>query len=384
MKTSLKKNLYSFGLLAFQTILLVGITLFAVVPFSCKVTTEGIEIIGGDYSAPVIENISVIDEKTVTMSFSEAVNLRNIVVSPFIPGVSDSSRHSDTKALSPSLAAAFGEYGKIETEIHKSEDGKLFTLLFTEKTSIGKEYEVFGTVEDAIGNTLTFCVPFTGYNSSIPRIIMTEVQIKYQKGSSKGNVVYRGEYVEFLALQDGNLAGLELISAADGEEKKYVFPPIDVKRGEIFLVHLRTIGEGCVNEIEENLNAATAPHSAESVRDLWVETNLAHFNDSSDVIILRNSIDKSILDGLMYAAPEATEWKSQVAGMAEEVSLAGIYASGDIQNASSSKGCTTLKSMTRADSETILKMALMDEDYEYPVPADENSWMVCAVTPGML
>lgn len=380
----LKQKLGNVGLILLQTFLLVGITLFAVIPFSCKVTTEGIEIIGGDYSAPVIEEVLVIDDKTVKLCFSESINLKNVVVSPFISGISDSAKHSETRMLSPSLAAATGEYGKIETEIFKSEDGKLITLSFNEKTTIGKTYEVFGTVEDAIGNTLTFCVPFTGYNSSVPRVIITEAQIKYQKGTSKGEVVYRGEFIEILALQDGNLAGIELLSAADGEEKKYEFPAIEVKRGEIVLVHLRTIGEGCVNETGEDLNLATAPHSKDGIRDLWVETNLAHYNDTSDIIYLRNSVNGAILDGVMYASPDSVEWKSSIAGIAEEVAMAGIYSSSDISNASSSKGCTTLKSLTRVESESILKLALSDEDFEYPVPSDENSWVVSAVTPGML
>lgn len=384
MKKSVKDRVTGVALVFVQTLVLIGITVFAVVPFSCKVTTEGIEIIGGDYSAPTIETVNVIDEKTVTMSFSEAVKVRNVVVSPFIPGISDSSSHSATSDLSPSLAAASGQYGMLNTEVTESEDKKSVTFTFSEKTSIGKTYEVFGTVEDDIGNTLTFCVPFVGFNSTVPKIIMTEVQIKYQKATSKGNVIYRGEYVEFLALESGNLAGLELISAADGDEKKFVFPAIEVKQGEIFLVHLRTIGEGCYNELEDDLNLATAPHSKDGVRDLWSESTVAHFNDSSDIILLRNTVDGSIMDGVMYAAAEAVEWKASVAESAVEISDAGLYGSSDIANASCSKGCTTLKSLTRVEALGILELAMENEEYEYPVPVDENSWVVEPVSPGVL
>lgn len=384
MKDSVKEKITGVFLVIFQTLVLVGITLFAVIPFSCKVTTEGIEIIGGDYSAPAIESVNVIDENTVTMSFSESVTVRNVIVSPFIPGVSDSLSHSDSSELSPSLAAASGQYGMLNTVVTESEDKKSVTFTFDEKTAIGKSYEVFGTVEDEIGNTLTFCVPFTGFNSSVPKMIMTEVQIKYQKATSKGNTIYRGEYVEFLALEAGNLAGLELISASDGEEKKYVFPAIDVKQGEIFIVHFRTIGEGCVNELGEDLNSATAPHSKDGVRDFWSESTVAHFNDSSDIILLKNTVDGSIMDGLMYAAPEAAEWKSSVAATAVEISDAGLYGSSDISNASSSKGCTTLKALTRVDALSILELAMEKEEFEYPVPVDENSWIVEPASPGVL
>lgn len=384
MKEMTKQKLTELCFILIQTVLIVGVVLLAVIPFSCKVTTEGIDIIGGDYSAPVFEGLDVIDERTVRMSFSEAVTMRNIVVTPFVPGVSDSSRHSASLELSPSLAAAAGEYGKIDVQVYKSEDGRLLTVALNQNTVVGKSYEIFGTVNDAIGNTLTFCVPFVGFNASVPKIIMTEIQIKYQKGTSKGNTVYRGEYVELLALEDGNLAGLEIISAADGEEKKYVFPAIDVSRGEIILVHFRTIGDGCINEDGENLNLAYAPHSQDGIRDLWSESTVAHFNDASDIILLRNTIDGTIIDGIMYAEPGALEWKSSVAGMAVEIAEAGIYNSADISSATSSKGCTTLKSLTRVDSQAILELAMSDEDYEFPVPCDEDSWVVTAVSPGML
>ena len=372
------------GLIVLETFFIAGLTILGIIPFSCKVTTEGIEIIGGDYTAPVIEEVNVIDEKTVTMNFSNKINLKNIVVSPSVAGISDSSLHSDTEELSPALAAASGLYGKIDTEFNLSEDGKTITLNLQEETQIGKGYEIFGVVEDRIGNTLTFCIPFTGFNSKFPAMIITEAQIKYGKGTLKGNTIYRGEFVEFLVLEDGNLAGLELFSAADGDAKKYSFPAIEVKRGEVLLVHLRTIGEGCISEEGDDLNLATAPHSKDGVRDLWLETSLAHFNDSSDIILLRNSVNYSIIDGLMYAAEDALEWKSNVAPYALELAASGIYNSSDISAASTSKGCTPQRSLTRNDLQYVLEKLNQGEDIELPLISDEDSWSVVEVSPGLL
>jgi len=370
-------------LVALQTVFLVAVTLFAVVPFSCKVTTEGIEIIGGDYSAPSIEEVNVIDDKTVMMVFSEAVTVSDVVVSPVLPGVSDSDVHSETVELSPAIAAATGQFGSISTVVQNSEDGKNVTFLLQEGTAIGKSYEVYGTVEDNIGNSLTFCVPFTGYNSKVPKLLMTEAQIKYAKATVKNETQYRGEFIEFLAVEEGNLAGLELISAADGDSKKYSFPAVEVKKGEVILVHFRTIGEGCVNEDGEDLDLATAPHSAAGIRDLWSESTASHFNDSTDVIILRNTVDGSIMDALMYSVPEASEWKPAVGEGALEVYNSGIYASCEIASANNSKGVSPLKSLTRLNGSEIRQSVLNGEEVEWPVTGD-NSWEVCAVTPGVL
>ncbi len=380
----MKKEIKSALICLLQGSLIAGLVLLAVIPFSCTLTEAGIQIIGGDYTAPVFEKLTVIDNQTVQCDFSEPVKLTCLVVSPFIAGVSDSAKVSYVEELAPSLAAAGGEFGSIDVTVQSDESGKSFTLLMAQETTIGKTYEVYGTVEDEIGNSLTFCVPFTGYNSQVPRVILTELQIKYGKGSSGGQTIYRGEYAEFLALEDGNLAGLVLEGASDGHSKDYEFPAIDVKKGEVFLLHLRTVGEGCVNEIEEDLNLATAPHSAEGIRDLWSENTTARFNDSSDVIILRDTVNDIILDAVMYAAADAVEWKSAVEEYALEAEASGVYASSLISSATCSKGLTTLKSLTRTDASDILSLVEGGPEYDFPFMVDEASWTISPCSPGAI
>ena len=91
----------SLVILLVQTVFLVGITVFCVVPVSCKVSEEGILFVGGDYVSPVLEDVTVIDDKTVQISFSEKIRLVNFVVSEQIEDISDSSEHSETIELSP-------------------------------------------------------------------------------------------------------------------------------------------------------------------------------------------------------------------------------------------------------------------------------------------
>lgn len=355
-------------LLALQTFFLTAITLFITAPLSCRITEEGIRFTGGDYIAPVIEAVEVIDECTVQMSFSEKVKVSSVVVSKMLKEISESMEHSSSIELSPAIAAAGGQYGKIEAKAEVSADGQTVTYSLQEACEVGQAYEIFGTVEDNTGNSLTFCLPFTGFNSRVPELLMTEVQIKYSKG--------KGEFVEFLVKKDGNLGGLELVSGADGDSKKYEFPPVEVKAGEVFLVHLRTAEEGCVNETGDNLNEASAPYSAAGVRDLWSENTTARFNDSSDVILLRNgnlggsAAGTAILDAFMYAAEDAVEWKKGTADFARAAVEAGIYESDEISEATSSKGATYAKSFHRVNVNESL--------------TNGNSWELGAVSPGAL
>ena len=369
-------------LLGFQTIVLCVVTLLCVIPFSCKVSEEGIIFVGGDYTSPFLEEVTVLDERTVTMAFSEKVKLKSYTVSQQIEDISDSFEHSVTKELSPAIKAASGGYGKIETNYSISEDGCLITYTAASNYDIGKVYEIFGTVEDKAGNSLTFCVPFCGYNSKIPKLIMTELQVKYKKYKEDA---YRCEFVEFLALSDGNLSGLELVSAADGEEKKYVFPPVQVSTGEVFVVHLRSAGSGCVTETED-FNASTAPHSGKNVRDIWADNTKARLSDNTDIVVIRNSVNGSILDAVMYAAEDAVEWGKGMPALAEEVYRTGIYESSDISEAeiNSGLGSVAQKSFCRGDAEDLRQLALSGSEIEYPVKRKPDIWTIKAVNPGTL
>lgn len=376
----------SLVILLVQTVFLVGIIVFCVVPVSCKVSEEGILFVGGDYVSPVLEDVTVIDDKTVQISFSEKIRLVSFVVSERIEDISDSSEHSETIELSPALKAATGGYGKVETEYSLSEDGCIITCSAIESYEIGKAYELFGTVEDKAGNTLTFCVPFTGFNSRLPKLVMTEVQVKYKKYKEDA---FRCEFVEFLALTPGNLSGLELVSGVDGESKKYVFPPVDVEAGYVFVVHLRSMGSGCITE-EEDLNESTAVYSAKNVRDIWADNSKARLSDNSDIIVIRNSVDGSLLDAFMYAVEGASEWEKNLAVMADAVAQSGIYEDISVSEVELNDGLGTVaaKSFCRSDAKELRERALagefLEDTAEYPVKRIADNWFVKNVSPGTL
>lgn len=73
-----------------QTFVLCTCVLLCVIPLSCKLTEEGIRITAGDYAAPVIENLEILDGRTLKMDFSERVKVKSVVVSKMIKNISDS------------------------------------------------------------------------------------------------------------------------------------------------------------------------------------------------------------------------------------------------------------------------------------------------------
>lgn len=363
-------------ILSVQVLLLTAITIFCVMPFSCRLTEEGIVFVGGDYTAPVIETVEVIDERTVEINFSEGISISSVVVSKMIEELSDSMEHSTDENPSPAIAAAAGEYGTIDTTVQISEDCTAVKFIMESECEIGQRYEIYGVVEDKTGNTLSFCVPFTGYNSHIPKVIMTEFLVKHSASACKS------EFVEILALTDGNLAGIELVSGSDGENKKFVMPPVEVAAGEIVLVHLRNFGEGCITETT-NLDEATAPNSWKGVRDIWSANEGSALNDSNDVIVLRNGPEGEIMDAFMYTDGKAEDWKKQKS-LAEQVRASGIYESADIRQAFCNASSSTVKSYQRVNAGELKAAALNGTIDEYPVKHDDEDWDFLKATPGVL
>lgn len=382
-----KNQLKEIGIILGQAAFLTLVTLFAVSPVGCKVTTEGIKILEGDYSPPLLQKFTVLDESSLEMIFSENVSLSGCIVSPVLEGISDSDEHSIDQSLSAALAAAAGLEGSIPVSTVNVEKNVIL-LKLEHSTEIGNKYELYGVVKDDGGNSLTFCIPFVGFNARQAKIIMTEIQsesVSSQRATEKTAGIYRNEFIEFLSLSDGNLAGLELCSSYDGEEKKYSFPAIEVKAGEVFVVHLRNRGNGCISELTDNLSEATSSYTSPDIRDLWSEQTGTVLGNKTDIILLRDSASEKILDAIMYRADTVEEWSKTYTSFAQLINECSIYPSGDIENAFVTTGLTATKTLFRQTALALQQMALSGEEIEYPVPAGAEDWGVSAeATPGTL
>lgn len=332
-------------IVALETSGITGLVLFSVLPVSCKVSTQGIQIIGGNYKAPQLLNINVVDDSLVTLDFSKEIKLKDVVVSPFFKDESDSYDISETENLSKALEYAAGLHGALDCSLEYENNNKTARIVLNEKTEIGKKYEIYGVVYDKTGNSLTFCVPFTGFNSRIVKLRMTEIHpamaAVQKKEDSEGT--RRLEYVELLVEAEGNLAGLELCSGYAGEDKSYVFPAVEVAEGEIIVVHLRNWGEGCISEEGDNLEEAFSRYSG-PYRDLWTEATAKPMHEKNDVLVLRNSVTKKIMDAVMYSDYSIDDWSQHLkTDFTLESDFSDFYPECSVSKAWSSAGVGTTK-----------------------------------------
>ena len=271
-----------------QVAVIVSLVLAFVCPVSCRMSDSeseaDVHISEGDYAAPVLSSYVLTGEKNIRLVFSKKVSVAHL-------------------SLTPAVEIDSVSYGNPDDEQCCAD------VVFSSALEIGCAYALYGEATDDSGNSLTFSVPFTGYNAELPGIEIVRMRIKYQ-GERNGDGKFYNEFVEVRALTEGNLAGLELFSVGDGECKKYVFPAVRVTKGEIVAVHMRSAGSGCIDELTDDLNLSSAFDSVDGVRDLWSENTTSCLNDSADIVVLRNSFDGSLVDIVPYAKTGTAQWKT--------------------------------------------------------------------------
>ena len=305
---------------------------------SCKVSPEGIEILEPEYTPPKLLNIQISNSSELFIEFDKTISLKELEIIP----VSNPEE-------------------KIPVNVEILEPNTSFYIDCKTKFSAQDEYEIHGVVEDETQNSLTFSSILQGFNDNIPKIALSELRSFYQKPKL--------EYIELVALSEGNLAGMTLEIFYKTEPIIFVFPDINVKKGDFILVHGRKIDETCVNETID-LCAATYKDSVPNVVDFWLDSETKVIGNSG-VILLKNRKNGDIVDALLYNEPGKEAWANETVQQAAEEAFnkGGWEGSGNIEDAAINTKPSGTRSLSR-DFSTF-------EDLEKPVPS-KNQWIFVA------
>lgn len=375
------KKIFSNQLLRFVffTFLLVFGSLSIVAPISCRLTEEGLEIIPADTTAPSVENFFVVGAREIQLSCSERITLDNICIFE----IDTEDDEIPIEVIGGDEANAFA---KAEA-ISYSEDGKAAFIELSEGTNIGKSYVFSGRVRDEPGNTLEFCQKFCGYNDNPARLIFNELRTVYDRNSDCT------EFIEFYVLKGGNTFGLEVVSAANGEAKKYSFPSVEVKQGEYIVVHGRTVFaatkssaekiiENFADEVGDDLKLSVTSESCATARDLWKKGS-DKLVSPTDVVILRESGSGNVKDAVLLSASEKTSWnKNIMKEFAENAFNAAIWITGSSpENAIFTDGATTLnRTISRQNTLELAKKYANPETVPDVIPNSASDWILTEKT----
>ena len=333
--------------------------LMVITPSGCHSVTEGLTFLEGDFSAPQISSFTLTGSASAEINFSKEISEVNACIF---------RKHNPEEKISAS-------------EFIKAEDNCI-KIRFSEKTKIGCAYIMEGNAADSSGNSVTFSIPFTGWNENPAVLILNEVRNSYGTVKENGTSVHKTEFAEVYVLKGGNLSGLEICSLCDGEEKKYVFPPVEVSQGEYITVHMRTPestascpedGKGTVSETGTDLTLSTHIDSCSTARDLWADNTKAVFADT-DIIMIRDG--SKIYDCLYYAKSSFEGWKEKQAPEAEKILNCRLWEREPVCSDAITTAATG-RSFSRQNLKEIKKAFSEEENKsEFTVRNSRNSWLI--------
>lgn len=274
--------------------IVVAAALLCICHASCQLTSQGIQALDAEES-PQITGVSIVNASSIEVSFSKTVSVQNAVV----------SRLADGERASIDMAAQ----SPIKAKAVMSGDGKAAVYVFEKAADLGERYQLFSEIKDARGNSLTFALPFDGFNERLPRCVFVEVQPASYNG--KKGVQPESPYVTIRALEDGNLFGMEMSSAAN--KKSWQLPKVEVKAGDEITLHLKPtkFPADCASELGNDLGLAKTGRSTSKRRDLFFDLDSKSIHSKNDVLFLVDRNAGKTIDALGYFTVEEhneTKW----------------------------------------------------------------------------
>ncbi|MGL4987156.1 MAG: hypothetical protein ACRC5H_08500 [Treponemataceae bacterium] len=310
---------------------LIFMYIISIVFFSCQFATNNSDssFLEGDFESPKMLSFNSMSETLIEIVFSKEITLNTVSVDLVI--------EDDLQEVKLRKSESNFE---LETQII---EGTLVQIYLKTKTELGRLYSVQGQVSDKNGNTLDFLGYITGYNSRIPALIINEVRTETSK--------LKVEFIELLALSDGNLSGINIFSAHGADKSRYEFPAVDVRKGEYIVLHLRSIEEGIVDEVNA-MDESAGTDALPTARDFWKEGN-SKLISKTDVLLLEDRKDGKLIDALLLSSESNEAWPKELhETMAKRAFEEGIWSDGwDISQTIVSDFATNTRTISRQSRE---------------------------------
>jgi hypothetical protein len=170
--------------------------------------------------------------------------------------------------------------------------GNAAILRFAADQSPGKEYRVEGVAVDASGNSLGFSLSFLGHNPRLAGMLVNE----FRTDSAKG----KGDLVEFLATSDGNAAGAVFCPGTqDSADFLYVFPPIELRKGEYLVLHLKPSADPGACDDSTSPRGFRGAETSDEAWDLWCAQDQG-LSKNNGCLALYSSRNGKAVDAVFY------------------------------------------------------------------------------------
>ncbi len=241
------------------------------------------EIIGEEAEPVKIVKTARMENNAVQMFFSGTAEFLSAEI--FIPETGETQTcNAERMDIPDGFTDSEGQSGKVDTYT-------AFALTPTAPIGIGAPFVLRGSVSDTKHSVLDFALPFEGANTRPAKLRITEIRPLY---SSKP----KSEFIEFIVMKSGNLAGITITNVGDKQNPHYQFPAAEVSAGETIVYHWRSVEEGIRDEFTvKTISGGTQACSA--ARDFWgPHTSLPKRN--ANVILIKTGLGGDIQDAILY------------------------------------------------------------------------------------
>lgn len=230
------------------------------------------ELFGGSSQAPVFLEHKAVSETEIDFKFSLPVKVTSIVFSPV-------------------------------QEVSSIEHGSTVRVTLQESPGVGVPLVADLLAEDEHGNTINVLVPFRSRNNRVPDLLINELRTEFIRP--------RAEFIEFRIKSDGNLGALRLFIASNPRNPMvYEFPPVEVKNGDLVVLHLRTLDENASrDELGDRLDESGGQDASSTARDLWIPGSTKLLRKTDAVYLLDQ--DNRVLSAVMLSENRDAQWQRE-------------------------------------------------------------------------
>jgi hypothetical protein len=182
-------------------------------------------------------------------------------------------------------------------------EGSRLKIKLAEESEPGLLIEADLLVKDVHGNTVNERLSFRAKNNRVPLMQINELRTVFSDP--------KAEFIEFRILEGGNLGTLRVFAAGNNEAPMiYEFKPVEVKKDEYVVLHLRTPEEGkCKDEYGTSLKESGGTDSSPTARDLWIPGSNTLLCKTDAVYV--SDQDGKVLDAVMFSEKSSASWENE-------------------------------------------------------------------------
>ncbi|WP_461247809.1 hypothetical protein [Treponema sp. R6D11] len=215
-----------------------------------------------------------------------------------------------------------------EMSVDSVENGSTVKVKFKEKTESGKLINANLLAEDEKKNTLNVLVSFRARNDRMPDLVINEVCTETANAAAGK----KEEFIEFKTKSAGNLGAMRVVINSNTTAAKqtiYEFSPVEVKKDEYMVLHLRTYNPESKDEYTNNLDESVGVNASATGRDFWIPGDTAKLLHKTAMIYVLDQ-DDNVLDAVIISDSADSWWtKDYFAETAEFLFKSGAWKSQD-------------------------------------------------------